>query len=157
MRLPLLLALALLMAGCAAPAASNDLATAADAAPVDAPAPETTSVKVSLPAAAPVGEPRDTQKGKFTVPEGATHVVVEARWTCASPTCGFAVVLFVDGKAEDGAEGKGAARFAGKAPAAGDHEVALMSTGPAFGMSGEVRATAFYAEPPAGWSAFEEK
>ncbi|HWH07573.1 MAG TPA: hypothetical protein VNX21_00140 [Candidatus Thermoplasmatota archaeon] len=156
MRLLALLALGLL-AGCVTPASDVDPAAVPDDAPAATlPAPETTVVKVSLPAATPVGEPRESQAGAFPVPEGATHVLVEARWSCLSPTCGFAVALFVDGEDVEAARGTGEAAFVAPAPAAGEHQVALMSTGPAFGMTGEIRATAFFAPPPDGWSAFEK-
>lgn len=157
-RAPFLLVPLLLLAGCVSQGASVDPASAPGAELAgggeDASSPVTTSVRVSLLLARPVGENDASQSGEFVVPEGATAVVIEAKWGCTSPVCGFALQLLKDGEVVGSAQGNADAQFQLDDPAPGPSIVKLRSSGPAFNMRGEVRATAFFGPVPEGFTAF---
>jgi hypothetical protein len=113
----------------------------------------TTSVPVSLVFATPVGEPADSAQGEVVVSGENATLLVEAQWTCASPTCAFQLILIKDGEWIAGEPGEGAASLV-KGVAPGTYGVALVSRGPAAQMQGEIRATEFDGAVVDGFTAF---
>lgn len=153
----LLLLVPLLLAGCVNPAAELDPTgmDAAGAVLADTLAePVTTVVPISLLLATPVGEPADSEKGEVVVKGENATLLVEAQWSCTSPTCGFYLVLF-DDEGDVVAEEHGTGRATlQKALKPGKYVVGTVSSGPAAGMAGEIRATEFDGPVEDGFTAF---
>lgn len=152
-RLGFVLVLTLVLAGCTGsddgPGAggSGDVVTSN----------ETTTIPVSVQVADPTGGAPGAA-GEVDVEEGATALVAEARWACASPVCEFdLVVLDANGTELARADGTGSARVNVTAPPAGTLAVQLVPAGPSANVEGEIRATVFYGSAPAeGFTAFPE-
>lgn len=149
-----LVAFALLLAGCAdtadpTPAPGNNT-TMSTRDPI------TTTIPVSLAAAAPVNEPMDTQQGSFEVPEGANETFLEARYTCTSPTCAFWLqVANEGGEMQEQADPSTNANELRATLAPGSYLAQTRSGGPAANMEGEIRVTVFFGPIPEGFTAFE--
>lgn len=159
MRPFLVVVLMILFAGCATSADPAATVSDGDGATVGARDPVTTSFPIALAVALPSNEPADSQQGSFDVLEGADQTLVEARWTCSSPTCKFYVWVNSDPDAGDAADetsdpGVNEASLTVKLDP-GSYFARTRSAQPAANMEGEIRITVFFGPIPEGFSAFE--
>lgn len=111
---------------------------------------ETVSIPIDvqaggLPAPPPVGNATGAA-GEVEVGANATAILVEARWTCQSPTCGFDLVLLDPAGSEIvRSSGAGEAAAGAENVTAGTYAVQLAyGSDPIVGAQGEIRASVFH-------------
>lgn len=151
-----LLALAAVVAGCASDDGEATVPTPQTNETAES-RNETFRVPLDLPASGPAGPTGSRAEGVVLVDANASGIVMEARWTCASPTCDVTFVLLDEEGAEVAtASGSGDATFTVEAPANGTYTLRATPSGTVAGMQGEARAVVFYGEIPDGFSPFDE-
>lgn len=148
----------LLLAGCNAPNDAADEDDEEDGSTSDSSGIDSTShsfqINLGGPGVGPMPDSFDIRE--FDVEENAS-VLLEARWSCASPTCTLDVVLVdADGEELVRAPGTGEASFLLENVTAGTYTYGIeASTEPVVQAGGDVAITAFYGSAShAGFSAF---
>jgi hypothetical protein len=157
----IVLLLVFLLAGCATPSETLPPTTSGTASALPA-QPHTESRTFAY--AAGVGQdgviafqPDGFRAGSFEVPANVTALVIEAQWTCTTPSCTYR--LHYAGPDEHdvvGSTGNGAvsATVSGDDSRAGVWDIGLYPEGAAADIQGETRLTWFFGPVPAGFTAF---
>lgn len=154
-----LLALALALAGCTRPddlADESDDARASQSSGIDADS-RSFQLEVGGPPMGPM--PLAFDMGDMEVDVNATGLLVEARWTCQSPTCTLdAILIDPEGVELVRAPGTGEVSFFVENLTAGTYRYGVeSSTEPVVDVRGEIAASVFYGSASAeGYTAWNE-
>ena len=96
--------------------------------------------------------------GDFPVEANATAILVEARFTCTSPTCSYyALLAFNSGEGLSSPASQGSLRWMlnGRSLQEGNWALFVLPDSANAGLKGEARVSVFYGgDPPTGFTAF---
>jgi hypothetical protein len=158
-RAPLFPLLLLVLAGCSTVPPSESTTDAPTSSSPTFPSPHTESRTFSFVAGA--GQPGamvqypDFRAGSFQVPANVTALVIEAQWTCTTPSCTYTLhYAGPDGNDHVGPTGSGAANVTVDAVEPGNWGIALFPETVAGDTKGETRLTWFFGPVPPGFTAF---
>lgn len=142
-------------AGCTAPGGDGDAPGTGDGSSSEGIDSSDRDFLINLggPAFGPVPPAYDL--AEFVVEANATGLLLEAAWTCATPSCGLDLVLLdAEGEVVARAPGNGDASAFVESPLAGSYQFGVMTADDVVGQAeGRVGASAFYGQPmPDGFS-----